>query len=74
MEDADCIVGFVPNNSNSIPPGVANAPLYTYIFSMSTGVPVALHDDGVFLPPTQVMPYGGIMVGAAWVPSSVVGE
>jgi PKD repeat protein len=72
-EEADCMVGFVPNNSNSIPPEVSNAPLQVYLLSMTSGVPVGLHTDTSFLVPTQNMPYGGVLVGATWVPASRVG-
>ncbi len=73
VAEADCMVGFSPAGSNSIPPEVPGAMLHTYLLSMSTGVPVGLHDDTATLVPTRSMPRGGALIGATWVPASVVG-
>lgn len=72
VPEADSFVGFYPENSNEAPPAIVNARLGVQILKMdAAGLPVYQENDAAV--GTCRMPRGGLMVGAAWVPASVVG-
>ncbi|MBN8507274.1 MAG: hypothetical protein J0L57_01535 [Burkholderiales bacterium] len=72
VPEADCFVGFYPQNSNEAPPAIVNGNLGVQILKMSaSGFPVDQERDAAV--GARPMPKGGLMIGAAWVPGSVVG-
>lgn len=71
VPEADAIVIFAPDNQNEAPPAIVDADMHIVVYTMDTGFPVDQETFDVL--PVQSLPYGGLYVGATWVPASVVG-
>lgn len=72
VPEADSFVGFYPQNSNEAPPAIVNALLGVQILKLdASGFPVDQERDAAV--GTRAMPFGGMLIGAAWVPGADLG-